>query len=618
MKAVTAAASLRSTGSANSPRYDAATEGVLVSGRVIFCSIHGKPGMALARNDVRAPTDGGPGRRDTMHYRPIWRTAAAVASVTAALGGATLASAATGQPGNGQHESIRHVLLISVDGMHQQDLAWYVQAYPHSVLAALDHQGVEYSNAQTPFPSDSSPGMVAQVTGGDPRATGIYYDDTWNHNVFPAGTTNCSGPVPGGEAPYHEGIDKDPTRLDAGQGLAGLPGSILQMTSNPTDVLDPAKMPVNPTTCKPIYPNQYLQVNTIFNVATQHGLRTAWSDKHPAYQMFSGPSGKAVVDYFTPEINSVAVPATGADWTTDNALTMQYDSYKVQAILNEINGFDHSGKNHVGVPAIFGMNFQTVSTAQKLPTSDGLTGGYLPGGTIPGPLLVRALNYINTEVGAMVSRIKADGLSRSTAIIISAKHGQSPTDPNALARVPDSPIISAINAAWKAAHPGAGDLVIFSTDDDGMLLWLSDRSQAAADFVKNYLLTHSAAGNNIGGNPITVSASGLKTVYAGAASAAFYGVPVSDPRHPDVTGIAQHGVVYTGGKAKIAEHGGDDPQDRNVPILVVTPSLRDGRTIGASVETTQIAPTILRLLGLNPDELQAVRIEHTQVLPGLR
>ena len=229
--------------------------------------------------------------------------------------------------------------------------------------------------------------MVAQVTGGDPRVTGMYYDDTWNHDVFPAGTTNCSGPVPGGEAAYEEAIDKDPTRLDAGQGLAGLPGSILQMTSNPLDVINPAALPVDPTTCKPIYPNQYLQVNTIFNVATQHGLRTAWSDKHPAYQMFSGPSGKAVIDYFTPEINSVANTATGGDWTSDNALTMQYDSYKVQAILNEIDGFDHSGKHHVGVPAIFGMNFQTISTAQKLPTSDGLTGGYLPGGTVPGPLL---------------------------------------------------------------------------------------------------------------------------------------------------------------------------------------------------------------------------------------
>jgi hypothetical protein len=384
-------------------------------------------------------------------------------------------------------------------------------------------------------------------------------------------------------------------------------------------VINPANLPVDPATCKPIYPNQYLKVNTIFNVAREAGLRTAWSDKHPAYQAFSGPSGHGVQDFFTPEINSAApgFPAV-ADWTGDNAATMQYDSYKVQAILNEIDGFDHSRAHNVGAPGIFGMNFQTVSTAQKLPTSDGLTGGYLPGGKVPGPLLFRALNYINTEVGAMVSEIKAQGLSGSTAIILSAKHGQSPTDPNALARVPDSPIIAAANAAWKALHPSAGDLIIFSTDDDGMLLWLSDRSQAAADFVKQYLLTHSAAANNIAGSPITVSDSGLRKVYAGEASADFFGVPASDPRHPDIVGIAQHGVVYTGGKAKIAEHGGFDRQDRNVPILVVVPGRRHGAAIGASVETTQIAPTILRLLGLDPRDLQAVRIEHTKVLPALR
>ena len=553
-----------------------------------------------------------------MQLKQIRRAAAVVVTAAAALGGAAVASAATGQASGGHVSGIRHVLLISVDGLHQQDLAWYVHAYPGSVLAALDHRGLEFSNAATPFPSDSSPGMIGQMTGGNPRSTGIYYDDTWNHDLFPVGTTNCTGPVPGAEAAYHEAVDINSNSIDAGQGLTGLPDSILQMTGNPLQVIDPAHLPVNPVTCKPIYPNQYIKVNTIFNVARDHGFRTAWSDKHPAYQMLSGPSGTGVQDYFTPEINSQAIgyPA-GQDWTGDNAATMKYDSYKVQAILNEIDGYDHSRTNHVGVPGIFGMNFQTVSTAQKLPTSDGLTGGYLPGGTVPGRLLVGALNYINTKIGMMVSEIQAQGLADSTAIIISAKHGQSPTDPNALARVPDAPIINAVNAAWTAAHPGAGDLVIFSTDDDGMLLWLSDRSQAAADFVKNYLLTHSAAGNNISGAPITVSASGLKTVYAGAASAAFYGVPVGDPRHPDVTGIAQHGVVYTGGKAKIAEHGGDDPQDRNVPLLVVSPSLRHGRTSAAPVETTQIAPTILKLLGLNPRDLQAVRIEHTQALPGL-
>src|SRR5215469_10611319 len=421
-----------------------------------------------------------------MHIRSIRRTAAVVASAVTVLGTAAVASAAA-QPGHsgggGKPSRIQHVLLISVDGMHQQDLTWYVKNFPNSTLASLDRRGIEYSDARTPFPSDSFPGMVGQVTGGDPRVTGIYYDDTWNHDVFPAGTTNCSGPVPGGEAPYTEAIDIDQTRLDAGQGLAGLPGSILMMTSNPLKVINPAALPVNPATCKPIDPNQYLKVNTIFNVAADHGLRTAWSDKHPAYQALSGPSGNGPSDYFTPEINSDALgfPA-GEDWTQDNAATMQYDSYKVQAVLNWIDGLDHSGQNHVGVPAIFGMNFQTVSTAQKLPTSDGLTGGYLPGGKVPGPLLVRALNYINAKVGAMVAEIRAQGLAGSTAIIISAKHGQSPRNPNDLARVPDGPIIDGINAAWKAAHPGAGDLVIFATNDDVMQLWLSDRSQAAADF----------------------------------------------------------------------------------------------------------------------------------------
>jgi hypothetical protein len=36
----------------------------------------------------------------------------------------------------------------------------------------------------------------------------------------------------------------------------------------------------------------------------------------------------------------------------------------------------------------------------------------------------------------------------------------------------------------------------------------------------------------------------------------------------------------------------------------------------AAVQTTQIAPTILHLLGLNPRDLQAVGIEQTQIIKG--
>ena len=168
--------------------------------------------------------------------------------------------------------SARHVLLISVDGLHQSDLAWYVQTHAKSTLAGLVDGGVNYSNASTPFPSDSFPGLVGQVTGGDPSSTGVYYDDTWNHAVFPAGTTDCSGPPPGGEVTYFEALDKNQGALDAGQGIVPAPGpdpwaNILHMTGNPKDVINPAKLPVDPATCKPIYPNEYLKVNTIFEVA---------------------------------------------------------------------------------------------------------------------------------------------------------------------------------------------------------------------------------------------------------------------------------------------------------------------------------------------------------------
>src|SRR5260370_34304000 len=66
------------------------------------------------------------------------------------------------------NNKVAHVLLISVDGMHQSDLAWYAQNFPKSTLASLLAQGVDYSNASTPYPSDSFPGMLGQLTGGNP------------------------------------------------------------------------------------------------------------------------------------------------------------------------------------------------------------------------------------------------------------------------------------------------------------------------------------------------------------------------------------------------------------------------------------------------------------------
>src|SRR5258708_9154367 len=220
-------------------------------------------------------------------------SALAVAALATGIPTAVFADPPSGPPGH--HKSpAAHVLLISVDGLHQSDLEWYVRTHPGSELAKLADGGAEYPGAQPPIPSDSFPGMVAQVTGANPRTAGVYYDDEYSHAVLPAGTTSCRGRPTGGEVVYDSPDDLNPNALDAGQGLTGLPNGILEMTGQPQTLLSAATLPVDPQSCKPIYPHEYLRVNTIFEAAHEQGLRTAWSDKHPAYEALDGPLGTGI------------------------------------------------------------------------------------------------------------------------------------------------------------------------------------------------------------------------------------------------------------------------------------------------------------------------------------
>jgi Type I phosphodiesterase / nucleotide pyrophosphatase len=597
--------------------------------------------------------------------RRVTRLGAAAAVVAAgAIGGSAAVSA---QPDHGHHQQrIQHVLLISVDGMHQSDLNWYVAHHPDSELARLASGGAEYTNNHTSDPSDSDPGGTAIMTGGDPRATGVYYDVEYSHAVDEAGAACTPGqPATGGDVIYDSPDDKlnavpdflgtagstFPSFDADGSIYNGLnnvdknPAAIMNMTPTPQTALNPGSFPVDPKTCQPIQPWDYLKVNSIFGVIHNAGLRTAWSDKHSIYTSFNGhgSGGHAIDDFFGPEIDSQAVEPDGTpypsdtDWAHDDAATKQYDGYKVQAVINEINGLDHSGKSRVGTPAILGMNFQTVSVAEKVDSASALNpdgtettqlAGYLPGTTTPGPLLSSALDYVNNQLAAMDAAIQNNPATRgTTAIIITAKHGQSPQDPLQLKRIKDGPIVDAVNAAWTAQTGDTNKLIVAGTDDDLWQSYLSVKTQQAADFVKNYLWNHSAtaqlynndANNTRGPNgngTEQVPHSGLAQIYAGREAARFFGVPYGDPRYPDVFARVQIGTVYTGG-TKIAEHGGDNPGDRDVPLLVYAPGTVSPRESGAWVETTQVAPTVLRLLGLDPDALNAVQIEGTRVLPGI-
>jgi hypothetical protein len=75
------------------------------------------------------------------------------------------------------------------------------------------------------------------------------------------------------------------------------------------------------------------------------------------------------------------------------------------------------------------------------------------------------------------------------------------------------------------------------------------------------------------------------------------------------------GVVYTGSLKKQSEHGGFAHDGSNVMLLVFNPGIR-AHTVTRFVETSQVAPTILQILGLDLSALDAVRIEGTPVLPA--
>ncbi|NHN57374.1 alkaline phosphatase family protein [Calidifontibacter sp. DB0510] len=581
-----------------------------------------------------------------------------MATAVALAAGVTAATAAPAHHAPKHGKQSKHVLLISVDGMHQSDLEWYVAHHPASTLAKLTHRGAEYTQAATSNPSDSDPGGTALMTGGNPKTTGIYYDVEYSHTTDQPGAPCIPGkPATGGDVIYDspdDALAKVPDFLNPSNGtypsfdengsvypgdVDKNPAAIMRLRNNASS-FNASTFPVDPATCRPIMPWDYVGDNSMFQVIHRAGLRTAWSDKHAVYLSFNGPgsNGKSIDDFFGPEIDSQAVEPNGVpypqddDWAHIDAATKQYDNYKVQAILNEIDGKGHSGTTRTGTPAIFGMNFQTVSVAQKsrstsanlIKNADGSytpsvpqAGGYqrVGGQLVPGPVLSSALDYVDAQLGRMESQLRKDGLARSTTVIVTAKHGQSPQDPNKLVTVKDGPIVDAVNAAWAKTHPNNTKLIVAGTNDDLWQSYLSDRSQAAADFVKSYLWNHTAQGLTVNKQPVTLQHSGLTQIWAGAASAKFFGVPTSNGHYPDVFGKVREGVVYAG-PTKLAEHGGMNPGDQHVLMLVDGPGIRHGVN-NTPVETTQVAPTVLSVLGLSPNELTAVRAEGTKVLPGL-
>ncbi|HVR24612.1 MAG TPA: alkaline phosphatase family protein [Candidatus Polarisedimenticolia bacterium] len=539
------------------------------------------------------------------------------------------------------HGHIKRVLLISVDGMHAVDFANCangVSTVNHGApycpaLAALAKTGINYVAASTSKPSDSFPGLTAIVTGGSPALTGVYYDVAYSRNFdAPAKTTGngvAAGPCTPFAAPtgttteYEEGIDLDKTKVNG-----GAPGASL--TDGGFASIDPKKLVRDPNDgCNPVFPWDFVRTNSIFSVIHQAGGFTAWSDKHPAYASVSSGLGPvALDDFYAPEINSTVIGlphvttptgiscATildpGSDltaWTNSFQNIQCYDTLKVDAILNEIDGKNHLGTKSTEVPTIFGMNFQAVSVGQKLvEASNGVTGGYLDAAGTPTTALLGEFQFVDASIAAFVSELKAKSLYDSTLIVITAKHGQSPVDSSRYVSQlinGTSPVTLLSNAGFIPLSESTNNPTgIGPTEDDVSLVWLKSSSDTDAS-VKILEANASASGIALG------------QIYYGPSLAINYNDPTVDPRTPDIIVTPNVGVTYSGSTAKLSEHGGFAHDDTNVILLLSHAGFKPN-TVRAEVGTAQVAPTILQALGLDPSALNAVRVEGTSVLPAVQ
>ena len=585
-----------------------------------------------------------------------------------------------------KNSAFGHVLVISIDGLHNSDLSVANLQSSLTNIKRLQNQGITYTNAFSAAPSDSFPGELNYITGANPGTTGVFYDKSYSRTLYAPGTTAAE--IANGTALSGTGIEfaenadaswnngKGGT-LDGGQGF------------------DVSQLPVD-SNGNPVYPNQYLKVNTIFDVANAAGLRTAWSDKHPAaYTVLAGnaqdptkfnfATGQvgSISDYSSLEINAATAidptkkgplptslgalvdqstgtpfsntnpnitsnffndatkgntalfkaPPTGfsANQFTSVATTSAFDDLRVKQILNEIDGLDHTGTNAAGTPAIFGLNLQAVSVGEKEPATL-FNGGGIDANGNARPDLVSAVAHTDASIGLILDELKKKGLDSSTLVVLTAKHGQNPVQD------PTVGLSSTFDSTTGQAG-GDGGLTAFGAllarngieiasengGDTSSLIFLKNKAdvQKAVALLnaKNYSfdtakdLISDPTGNTLFS---TEDAAAQGTVLSGQAIInAGLGDPLTNDRTPDIVVPLNEGYFFGNATKKRSEHGGFTDADTHVALIAGSAGLSSslqGATDTHKVSTTQIAPTILEALGLDPKALQGVQLDGTQDL----
>ena len=134
------------------------------------------------------------------------------------------------------------------------------------------------------------------------------------------------------------------------------------------------------------------------------------------------------------------------------------------------------------------------------------------------------------------------------------------------------------------------------------MIWLSDTTQT--DRLAKALAS----------DAITL---GIRDIYYGARLALTLNTPANDSRMPDIILQPRAGVSWAEPNERaLMFHGGMLDQDTHVALMISGAQLT-GRTDPTYVPTTQLAPLLLRALGMEKFDLRALHLEHSPALPGI-
>jgi hypothetical protein len=101
-------------------------------------------------------------------------------------------------------------------------------------------------------------------------------------------------------------------------------------------------------------------------------------------------------------------------------------------------------------------------------------GGYKNAAVLPSAKLLEEIEYVDTAIGIIVSGLQSAGIYDNTLLIITAKHGDSPTDPTRY--VADGTItpttILATNNMIPCSESPLNPTGIGATEDEVSVLWL--------------------------------------------------------------------------------------------------------------------------------------------------